>query len=126
MSIGERLKELREAKGFSQGDVEKRTGLLRCYTSRVEHGYTVPTIDTLEKYARALEVPLYRFFYQGPPLRSLKSSVTKSKAEWGTNGKEREELRRFVKLLSQLDEHQRQILLVTALHMKQRKSKAQM
>lgn len=126
MSIGERLKELREAKGLSQGDIEKRAGLLRCYTSRVEHGYTVPTIITLEKYARALEVPLYRFFYQGPQPRSLKTSATKSKAEWGTNGKERQELRRFVKLLSQLDEHQRQILLTTALHMERRRSETQM
>lgn len=103
----------------------QRTSLLRCYTSRVEHGYTIPTIDTLEKYARALEVPPYRLFYQGPQARSLKTSVTKPKVEWGTDGKEREELRRFVKLLSQLDEHQRQILLATALHMKRRKSKTQ-
>src|SRR6267378_1455642 len=54
--IGERLRALREEKDFSQGDVEKRTGLLRCYISRVEHGYTVPAVETLEKFARALEV----------------------------------------------------------------------
>ena len=54
--IGERLRALREKKDFSQGDVEKRTGLLRCYISRVEHGYTVPAVETLEKFARALEV----------------------------------------------------------------------
>jgi len=54
--IGERLRALREEKDFSQGDVGKRTGLLRCYISRVEHGYTVPAVETLEKFARALEV----------------------------------------------------------------------
>ena len=58
MRIGAKLRELRIAKNLSQGDIEKRTGLFRCYTSRVENGYTVPSIQTLEKYASALEVPL--------------------------------------------------------------------
>jgi transcriptional regulator with XRE-family HTH domain len=55
MIIGDRLREMREEKKLSQGDIEKRTGLLRCYISRVENGHTVPAIDTLEKWARALE-----------------------------------------------------------------------
>jgi transcriptional regulator with XRE-family HTH domain len=58
MVIGDRLRELREAKELSQGDIEKRPGLLRCYISRVENGHTVPAIETLEKMARALEVPI--------------------------------------------------------------------
>ena len=49
MIIGDRLKDLREAKHFSQGEIEKRTGLLRCYVSRVENGHTVPAVETLEK-----------------------------------------------------------------------------
>ncbi len=65
MMIGNRLKELRESKQLSQGDIEKRTGLLRCYISRVENGHTVPAIETLEKMARALEVPMYRLFHDG-------------------------------------------------------------
>ena len=63
--VGSRLRELRESKKFSQGDIEKRTGLLRCYISRVENGHTVPAIETLEKMARALEVPMYRLFHDG-------------------------------------------------------------
>jgi transcriptional regulator with XRE-family HTH domain len=62
MVIGERLRDLRELRQMSQGDIEKRTGLLRCYISRVENGHTVPSVDTLEKMARALEIPLYRLF----------------------------------------------------------------
>jgi transcriptional regulator with XRE-family HTH domain len=62
MQIGAKLRELRIAKNLSQGDIQKRTGLFRCYTSRVEHGHTVPTVETLEKYAHALEIPLYRLF----------------------------------------------------------------
>jgi transcriptional regulator with XRE-family HTH domain len=65
MVIGERLKALREHRNMSQGDIEKRTGLLRVYISRVENGHTVPPIETLEKFARALEVPMYALFYDG-------------------------------------------------------------
>ncbi len=74
MIIGERLRELRRQKNFTQGEVESRTGLLRCYISRVEHGHTVPSVVTLEKFARALEVPIYQLFYDGenpPPAQSL-------------------------------------------------------
>src|SRR5581483_9591669 len=69
MVISDRLRGLREAKRLSQGDIEKRTGLLRCYISRVENGHTIPSIETMEKLARALEVPLYQLFYDGekPP-----------------------------------------------------------
>jgi transcriptional regulator with XRE-family HTH domain len=70
MVIGQKLKEIRESKNLSQGDIEERTGLLRCYTSRVENGHTIPAIETPEKYARALEVPLYKLFYDGKrPIR---------------------------------------------------------
>ena len=59
MVIGDRIRALRESKGLSQGQVERRTGLLRCYISRVENGHTVPSIDTIEKLAQALEIPLF-------------------------------------------------------------------
>jgi transcriptional regulator with XRE-family HTH domain len=62
MEIGRRLRELRESRNLSQGDIEVRTGLLRCYTSRVENGHTAPSVDTTEKYANALGIPLFAFF----------------------------------------------------------------
>ncbi len=65
MDVGRRLTSLREEKKLSQGDIEKRTGLLRCYISRVENGHTVPAVETLEKMARALEMPLYQLMYDG-------------------------------------------------------------
>jgi transcriptional regulator with XRE-family HTH domain len=65
LMIGERLRTIRESKRLSQGDIEKRTGMLRCYTSRVENGHTVPSIETLAKYAQALDIPLYQIFYDG-------------------------------------------------------------
>jgi transcriptional regulator with XRE-family HTH domain len=65
MVIGDRLRQLRDSKHMSQGDVEKRTGLLRCYTSRLENGHTVPSIETLEKLSAAFGVPLWKIFYEG-------------------------------------------------------------
>jgi len=63
MLIGERLREIRDAGKLSQGDIERRTGFVRPYISRVENGYTVPSVETLEKFDRVLEVPLYALFY---------------------------------------------------------------
>jgi len=65
MVNGDGLKAIREMKDMSQGDIEKRTGLLRCYISRVENGHTVPSLETMEKMARALEIPLYQLFHEG-------------------------------------------------------------
>jgi transcriptional regulator with XRE-family HTH domain len=65
MNIGPRLRELREAKGYSQGDIERRTGLLRCYISRVENGHSTPTLSTLEKWAEALGLEMYQLFITG-------------------------------------------------------------
>ena len=62
MVICDRLRALREEKSLSQGDIEKHTSLLHCYISRVENGHTVPAVETLEKMARVLEVPMYRLF----------------------------------------------------------------
>src|SRR5437016_11283206 len=62
MNIGDTIRNLRLHKGMSQGDIEKRTGLLRCYLSRVENGHTIPSLDTLAKIASAMELPLGQFF----------------------------------------------------------------
>ena len=62
MNIGETIRNFRLHRGMSQGDIEKRTGLLRCYLSRVENGHTIPSLDTLAKIARAMELPLSQFF----------------------------------------------------------------
>ena len=62
MNIGTTIRGYRLQKGMSQGDIEKRTGLLRCYLSRVENGHTVPSLETLQKIAQALDLPLSQFF----------------------------------------------------------------
>jgi transcriptional regulator with XRE-family HTH domain len=62
MKIGSTIRAFRLQKGLSQGDIEKKTGLLRCYLSRVENGHTVPSLDTLSKIASALDLPITQFF----------------------------------------------------------------
>jgi transcriptional regulator with XRE-family HTH domain len=115
MLIGQRIRDLRESKKLSQGDIQKRTGLIRCYTSRIENGHTVPSVETLQKYARALEVPLYRLFYDGAaPPKSVEVPRSTSLREWGDVGAQRRELRQFAKLLSRLDDRDRSLLLETA------------
>jgi transcriptional regulator with XRE-family HTH domain len=109
MVIGERLRVLREEKHLSQGHIEKRSGLLRCYISRVENGYTVPSVETLEKMCRALEVPLYELFYEGedklpPPPKTIKAPSRAS-------AKEVNLLKQFCDLFSRTDEADRQLLL---------------
>jgi transcriptional regulator with XRE-family HTH domain len=124
MLIGERLKKLRESKHLSQGDVEKRTGLLRCYTSRVEGGHTVPNVETLEKYASALEIPMYRIFYAGeePPEKPDLPGAKYGEDMWGSKGSERDQLRKLVKSLSRLNERQRRLLLAMAQRMARRRT----
>lgn len=102
-----------EEKQFSQGDIEKRSGLLRCYISRVENGHTVPAIETLEKMARALEVPLYQFFYEGqepPELVNLPKSSTAAEIAWGSSGKDARQLNMFRRILGKLDVRDQSLL----------------
>ena len=123
MIIGDRLRALREEKKFSQGDIEKRTGLLRCYISRVENGHTVPAIETLEKMARALEVPLYQLFYDGeepPELPNLPKRKTGDEIAWGSSGKDARFLAKFRRLLGRVDEGDRKLLLYMAQKMANR------
>jgi transcriptional regulator with XRE-family HTH domain len=123
MIIGDRLRVLREDKKLSQGDVEKRTGLLRCYISRVENGHTVPAIETLEKMARAFEVPMYQLFYDGeepPKLPNLSKRESSDQDAWGSTGKDARYLNKLRRLLGKSDDEHRKLLLHIAQKMTRR------
>jgi transcriptional regulator with XRE-family HTH domain len=122
MIIGDRLRAMREEKHFSQGDIEKKTGLLRCYISRVENGHTVPAIETLEKMARALEVPMYQLFYDGeepPKLPNHPKRKSSDDIAWGSSGKDARFLSKLRRLLGKAEEADRKLLLYLAQKMAQ-------
>jgi transcriptional regulator with XRE-family HTH domain len=122
MVIAERLRALREQKQLSQGDIENRTGLLRCYISRVENGHTLPSIETLEKIARALQVPIYQIFYDGekpPAIRPLKI-----REGWGSTGHDARTLERFRRLLQRTSVSDLKLLMFMAQRMSQNSRRA--
>lgn len=125
MIVGERLRTLREEKNFSQGEIEKRTGLLRCYISRVENGHTVPSVETLEKFARALEVPMYELLYDGekpPQLPNLPKRKTAGEIAWGSSGKDARMLMKLRQFLGKSNKDDQQLLLSIAHKMARRRA----
>ena len=115
MIIGDQLRLLREQRKLSQGDIEKRTGLLRCYISRVENGHTVPAVETLEKMARAMDMHLYQLLYDGPeppPVPKLRKASGSD--DWGSSGKEARLLAKLRRYLSQMTPGDRSILMALA------------
>src|SRR5690349_6580341 len=114
MVIGRRLRMLREERDLSQGDIEARTGLLRCYISRVENGHTVPSIETLEKLASALEIPLYQLFYDGtepPALPNLSKPTDQEELEGTHSESERQFFRKINRLVTRIAEQDRELFL---------------
>ena len=119
MLIGSRLRQLREQKHMSQGDIEDRIGLLRCYISRVENGHTVPSLETLERFAAVLDVPLYQLFYSGeeaPPTPSLtpRKTLEEITAENGAMEGDAQFLVKLTNVLTRLAEPDRDVLLSLA------------
>jgi len=114
MDIGYRLRSLREQKQLSQGDLERRTGLLRCYISRVENGHTVPSVETLEKMARAMEMPLYHLMYDGQEPPAPLVGGGKRSDEWGSAGKNARFLNKICRFLAKTSADDRQLLMFFA------------
>lgn len=111
MIIGDRLRQLREVKKFSQALIEQRTGLFRCYISRVENGHTVPNIETLEKLSRALEVPLYQLFYDGEESAQVPKASGSKESDWAAHGQGARYFAKLRRSLSRMSDHDRNLLL---------------
>ena len=111
MVIGNRLRELRESKQVSQGDVEKRTGLLRCYLSRVENNHTVPSVETLEKMARALEVPMHRLFHDGEVPTGLTRMKPPKDDDFGHRGASADFFSKLRRLVAKMEPRDKKLLL---------------
>ncbi len=90
----------KRAKSLSQGEIETRTGLKRCYISRVENGHTVPALETLEKFARALEVRMYQFFYENDSSLDSARQNRNGKSDWASHGKGERQFKRITNTVS--------------------------
>ena len=86
MHLAAKIRYIRTTKNLSQGDLENRTGLKRCYISRVEHGHTVPSVETLEKLARGLEIPIDQFFYEGEQSAPVRLPIVERREDWASTG----------------------------------------
>ena len=121
LTIGSRLRDLRRKKKLSQGNIERATGLLRCYISRVENGRTVPSLETLERFAAALDVPLYEIFYnldQSPASGSnVREALDQMIRRDGKVGSEARFLLALTGLCNQMNDFERQVLLGLARRM---------
>ena len=121
MEIGRRLRELRESRNLSQGDMEARTGLLRCYTSRVENGHTVPSIETIEKYANALGIALFAFFSNGANAPRVEPPLPSKDPDWGSTPRERFQNHKIVSALTNMNDRDRQLVLALIQRLKKAK-----
>lgn len=115
MLIGQKLREIREAKNLSQVEIAEATGLVQPYVSRVENGHTIPGVETLEKWASALKVPLYQILYDGEePPKPLKLSSNHNRELWGNSARDSHDLKRLRQFLSKMNEQERELLLSLA------------
>jgi len=128
MHIGARIRDFRKQKGFSQRDIEARTGLMAAYISRIENGYKRPSLKTLHKFAAGLEVPLYRFFYEGEeepePLANNGegSALDRSVNAGHRMGRDARFVQKLHTLCGQLARGERQVLLTVARSLASRQS----
>lgn len=121
MLIGQKLRDIREAKNMSQVEIAEATGLVQPYVSRVENGHTIPGVETLEKWASALKIPLYQILYEGDePPKPLKLSGNNSQELWGNSGRDSHDLKRLRQFLAKMSEAERDLLMSLASRMASR------
>lgn len=120
MYLADRLRQFREVLKLSQGDIEKRTGLLRCYISRVENGHTTPALETLEKIARAYGVPLYQLFYDGEN-GVAEAAIAEGDGDWASHGRGQRLFYKLARALARMNAKDRELVMQFARNVSQRK-----
>lgn len=61
-NFAKKLKEIREKKGLSKGQLSSLAGCDMSYIGKIERGEKYPTLKTIAKFAVALEVPAKNLF----------------------------------------------------------------
>ncbi|HXF92475.1 MAG TPA: helix-turn-helix transcriptional regulator [Nitrospiraceae bacterium] len=79
-AVGQRIKTVRQRMGLTQDQLAERVGLSPKYISGIERGVENPTMDTLIRLAKMLEVEPYDLFLFGESEESekvLRKSIEK-------------------------------------------------
>ena len=117
MDVGDRLKQFRELRGLSQGKIEELTELPRSYISRVENGHIIPSAKTLQRFARALDMPLYQLLYEGEKPPKLLKTQAQEIDDWASRGKGRRTFLKLQNALQKMSESDRALLVYMAAKM---------
>jgi transcriptional regulator with XRE-family HTH domain len=118
MVIGKQLLKIRESKNLTQLQIEQRSGLLRCYVSRVENGHTVPSVAVLERLAKALEIPMYQLFHDGDqPVEAPKLPKRSDEILWGTAPSQKAKLVNLCQSLARMSPKRLRLLMSLAIRL---------
>lgn len=94
--LGRRIKELRKMRGLSQEELSEKVDIDPKHLSRIEVGRGFPSLDTLEKIAKALNVEMKDFFEFAHEAKSAKELMRT--LESLTKETDEERLRLLVKI----------------------------
>lgn len=67
MRLGEKIKQLRGERGFSQSLLEQKSGVSAKLLSKYENGRIIPTAETLRKVAEALDISADYLIFDNVP-----------------------------------------------------------
>lgn len=116
MLIGQRLRDIRESKNLTQDDIAKATGFMRPYVSRIENGHTVPSVESLRKWAQVLGMAVYQILYESEnePPEPWKLPIDPEQNLWGNSRRQAGQLDRLRRYLAKMSESDRNTLLAFA------------
>lgn len=108
MFIGARIREIRQEKNLSQGDLQRRVGLHRCYISRVEAGRSVPSVDQLYRIAAGLGVRAFELLWDGKGAPPVPLAINHEKNDDSVS---KPYMAAMVPLLSKMSDSDRRMLM---------------
>ncbi len=75
LQVATAVRDLRHVRNLSQRQLAARMGVPRTYISKIENGKAMPTLSSLDRLARALQVDISALLRDAPTRHSNESSV---------------------------------------------------
>jgi transcriptional regulator with XRE-family HTH domain len=88
LPLGDRVRDRRKELRLSQGDLAERTGMTASFISQVERGVTSPSIDSLYKISKALNVPVFQFLLEPDVKSPVVRRHERTHITWPDHGQE--------------------------------------